>query len=154
MEEKLVEIKNAKMKALHILAKMDKTEADLKAGLNRAGFSDESVAIAIEYVKSYGYIDDQNYAIKYVQCYQDKKSRQKIKFELQQKGISREFIDLAFESCQDYDEKDALRKAVHKKWKSEEKPDEKSLRKLFASLSRQGYISCDIWQVLHEENLT
>lgn len=153
-EAKLEEIKSAKMKALHILAKMDKTEADLKAGLYRAGFSDEAVLSAIEYVKLYGYIDDQNYAEKYVMCYKEKKSKQKIKYELTQKGISRELIELAFEACQDYSERDALRNAIRKKWKKDEKPDDKELRKLFAAISRQGYISCDIWQVLHEENLT
>ena len=153
-DAKMLEIKNAKMKALHILSKMDKTEADLRAGLSRTGFSDEAVGAAIAYVKSYGYINDQAYAEKYVMCYKEKKSKQKMKYELLQKGIDREMIDIAFEACQDYDEKEAIRRAIRKKWKSEEKPDEKTLYKIFASISRQGYISCNIWQVLEEENLT
>ena len=148
------ENKNAKIKALHILTRMDKTEADLKAGLKKAGFSDEAVTEAVEYVKSYGYIDDQKYAEKYIFYNRDKKSRQRIKYDLQGKGVAKEFIDAAFEQCQDYDEREVLRKAVHKKWKSEEKPDEKTLNKLFASLARQGFQSYDIWQVFHEENLT
>lgn len=148
------EIKKAKIKALHILTRMDKTEADLQAGLKRAGFSDEAVEEAVSYVKSFGYIDDQKYAEKYVSYNKDRKSRQKIKFELINKGISKEYIANAFEKCEEFDELEVLRKAVHKKWKGEEKPDEKSLHRLFASLARQGFSSHDIWQVLHEENLT
>ena len=148
------EQKKAKQKALHILARMDKTEADLKAGLTRAGFSDEAIEAAIVYVKQYGYVDDQIYAEKYVRYHKARKSRQKIKYELINKGVSKELIQLAFESCEDYDELEALRKALKKKWKSEEKPDEKMLQKLFAAMARQGFSGHDIWQVFHEENLT
>lgn len=148
------EIRKAKIKAMHILARMDKTESDLQAGLKRTGFSDEAVTAAIEYVKSYGYIDDQKYAQKYVSFHKDRKSRKKIKYDLINKGVSREQIDLAFEQCEEYNEREALRKAIYKKWKKEERPDEKELHKLFSALARQGFSSYDIWQVLQEENLT
>lgn len=148
------EIKKAKLKALHILTRMDKTEADLRAGLKKAGFSDEAVDAALDYVKSFGYIDDLKYAEKYISYNKDRKSRQKMKYELLNKGVSKEFIEEALESCEDFDEREVLRKTVYKKWKGEDKPDEKALNRLFASLVRQGFSSHDIWQVLHEENLT
>lgn len=148
------EIKKAKLKALHILTRMDKTEADLRAGLKRTGFSEQAVEEAVEYVKSYGYVDDRKYAEKYISYNKDRKSRQKIKFELTNKGISRDIIGEAFENCEDYDERTALRTALHKKWRSEEKPNEKELQKLAASLARQGFSNYDIWHVLQEENLT
>ena len=58
------------------------------------------------------------------------------------------------DNCEDFDEIALVRAALHKKWKRDEKPDEKELNKLFAFLSRQGFSSHDIWQVLKEENLT
>lgn len=148
------EIKKAKLRALHILTKMDKTEADLRAGLQRAGFSSEAVHEAIEYVKAYGYIDDQRYAEKYVFYHKERKSRQKICYELINKGVDRDYIDQALETCEDFDELKLIRRAVHKRWKKEEKPDQKELNRLFGYLSRQGFLSSDIWQVLREENLT
>lgn len=148
------EIKKTKLKALQILTRMDKTEADLRAGLERAGFSSEAIQEAIEYVKSFGYVDDQRYAEKYVEYNKQRKSRQKIRYELMKKGVDREFIDQALEVSEDFDELSLIRTAVHKKWKSQEKPNEKELNRLFGHLSRQGFLSGDIWQVLKEENLT
>lgn len=148
------EIKKAKLKALHILTRMDKTEADLRAGLKRTGFSEHAIAEAIEYVKSYGYVDDRKYAEKYISYNKDRKSRQKIKFELTNKGVSRDIIGEAFEACEDYDELAALRMVLNKKWRSDEKPNEKELQRLAAALARQGFTSYDIWHVLQEENLT
>lgn len=148
------ESKKAKLRALRILTKMDKTEADLKASLERAGFSESAVKDALDYVKSFGYIDDQRYAEKYVEYNRQRKSRQKIRFELKNKGVDKEFIDWALDNCEDFNETELIRKAIMKKWKSEEKPDEKQLNKLFGYLSRQGFSGRDIWQVLKEENLT
>lgn len=148
------ESKKAKLRALRILTKMDKTEADLRASLERAGFSEFAVKEAMEYVKSFGYIDDQRYAEKYVEYNKVRKSKQKIRFELKNKGVDKEFIDWAIENCEDYDETELIRRAILKKWKTSEKPDEKQLNKLCGYLSRQGFSSRDIWQVLKEENLT
>lgn len=148
------ESKKAKLRALRILTKMDKTESDLKSSLQRAGFSEKAVLDALEYVKSFGYVDDQRYAEKYVEYNKQRKSRQRMHFELKNKGVDMAYVDQALECCEDFDEISLLRKAVWKKWKSEEKPDEKQLNKLFGYLSRQGFSSRDIWQVLKEENLT
>jgi regulatory protein len=148
------ECKKAKLRALRILTGMDKTEADLRAGLERAGFSVDAVQEAMDYVKSYGYIDDQKYAEKYVEYNKCRKSRKKIQYELMKKGVQRDLIDLALSNCEDFDEIALVRAALFKKWKKNEKPDEKELNKLFASLSRQGFSSHDIWKVLKEENLT
>lgn len=148
------ECKKAKLRALRILTKMDKTEADLRASLERAGFSELAVREAVEYVKSFGYIDDQRYAEKYVEYNKMRKSRQKIRFELKNKGVDNEFINCAIENCEDYDETSLIRKAILKKWKTTEKLDDKQLNKLYGYLSRQGFSSHDIWQVLKEENLT
>ena len=148
------ESKKAKLRALRILTGMDKTEADLRAGLERAGFSEPAVQEALEYVKSYGYVDDQRYAEKYVEYNKERKSRQKIRYELKIKGVASEYIDQALENCEDFDEIALIRRALAKKWKSEERPNEKELNKLFGYLSRQGFSSRDIWHVMKEENLT
>lgn len=148
------EIKKAKLRALGILTRLDKTESELESALKRAGFSLSAVNEALEYVKSYGYLDDKKYAVKYVDCYKDRKSRKKIKYDLIKKGVDKQQIEDALERYQDYDETVLIKQMLYKKWKSDEKPDEKELRRLFSSLARQGFSSHDIWQVLHEENLT
>ena len=153
-EHKNEEYKKAKLRALRILTRMDKTEADLKASLKRAGFSSEAIQVAVDYVNSYGYLNDRRYAEKYVEYHKNYKSRQKLRYELMQKGVRAEDIDHAFEVCQDMDELSVVRRYLKKKWTKEEKPTEKELSRLFGSLSRQGFSSHDIWTVLREENLT
>ena len=148
------ENKKARLRALKILTKMDKTERELADALNRAGFSKEAVADALSYVSSFGYLDDANYARKYVEYNKDRKSIQRIRFELMRKGIDKNLADEAAEQCEDLDEQQVLRRYLYKKWNCSEKPNEKELNRLVASLSRQGFSSCDIWQVLREENLT
>lgn len=148
------ESKKAKLRALKILTKMDKTEQELESALNRAGFSKEAVEDALDYVRSFGYLDDADYARKYVEYNKDRKSMQRIRFELMRKGIDKNLADEAIDNCEEVDEMQVLRRYLYKKWKREEKPDEKELNRLVASLSRQGFSSHDIWQVLREENLT
>lgn len=148
------ENKKAKIRALNILTKMDKTEQELGAALDRAGFSKEAVEDALAYVRSFGYLNDANYARKYVEYNKDRKSIQRIRFELMRKGIEKNLVDEAIDRCEDMDEMQVLRRYLHKKWNRREKPDEKELNRLMASLSRQGFSSHDIWQVLREENLT
>ena len=148
------EHKKAKLRALRILTKMDKTEADLRAGLEKAGFSLDAIEEAVIYVKSFGYIDDQKYVEKYIEYNKVRKSKKKIQYELMQKGISKDQIQTAMDECEEFDECELIRMVVHKKWKSEDKPSEKELYKLFSYLSRQGFSGQDIWKVLREENLT
>lgn len=148
------ECQKAKLRALRILTRMDKTEADLRAGLERAGFSAEAVQEALEYVKSYGYINDRKYAEKYVEYNKLRKSRKQIRYKLIQKGVDRDYIEQALEACEDFDELALIRTVLYKKWKKDVKPDEKELSRLYAGLLRRGFARHDIWKVLHEENLT
>lgn len=148
------EYKKAKLRALKILTKMDKTEQELNDALNRAGFSKDAVEDALAYVRSFGYLDDGNYARKYVAYNKDRKSMQRIRFELMRKGIDKNLADEAIEDCEDMDEMQVLRRYLYKKWNRKEKPEEKELNRIVAALSRQGFSSHDIWQVLREENLT
>ena len=148
------EEKKANLSALGILTKLDKTEHELKGALTRAGFSAAASDAALEYVRSYGYLDDRKYAQKYVSYCKERKSRKKIKYELIKKGVDKSLIEEAFEQYEDYSEIELIRRGLYKKWNREEKPDAKDLQRLFASLSRQGFSNCDIWQVFKEENLT
>lgn len=154
MKKMTDEKKKAKLRAMRILTKRDKTEHELRESLKKAGFSREAVQEALEYVTSFGYVDDQNYAVRYVECYKERKSRQRIRFDLSKRGVERDLVEEALEGCEDFDEIGALRRSLRKKWPGEEKPDEKNLARLAGYLSRQGFSSHDIWQVLREENLT
>lgn len=150
MEEK----KKARRKALKILTKMDRTEQELETALGRSGFCGEDIRDAMDYVRSFGYLDDAKYAKKYVECYRERKSKVRLRYDLIRRGVDRELAEAALAERGEDAEKEALRTVLRKKWNREEKPEEKELCRLVAALIRQGFTNHDIWQVLREENLT
>ncbi|MDD3338950.1 MAG: regulatory protein RecX [Lachnospiraceae bacterium] len=148
------EQKRAKLRAMHILTRMDRTEQELENSLCKTGYSAEAVSGAMDYVRSYGYLDDRKYTRKYLECYRDRKSLQRMKFDLAKKGVSKDIISEILEEIEPADEKALIRSLLKKKWPGEEKPNEKELNRLFGFLARKGFKSSDIWSVLREENLT
>ena len=84
------EQKNARRKAMLLLEHMDRTEKGLSDRLRQAGFSAEATEDAMNYVRSYGYLNDYRYAMNYISFRMGNKSRQKILQELSGKGIDRE----------------------------------------------------------------
>ena len=113
MEEQL---KSAKLKALSLLNHMDRTEAQLRRKLKEKGYEEEVINQTLEYVKSFGYINDLSYAERYILGKQESKSRKEIYAGLCQKGISREIIQQAMEQSYDAEsEEEAILRICEKK---------------------------------------
>lgn len=136
MEE---EILKAKKKAMSLLQHMDRTEWELRSKIEKAGFSEEAVREAVEYVRGFHYIDDERYAIRFAEIYRESRSISRIRQDLQKKHISEEIITLALEEI-DYDDSAALRKAIDKLLRNQTDPlsyDDR--QKLIAKLYRRGF---------------
>ncbi|MDF2511505.1 MAG: hypothetical protein K0S04_1371 [Herbinix sp.] len=151
--EKIV-LPKAKLKALSILKFMNRTESELRSKLSDAGFTQSIVDKAIQYVDSYGYLNDERLAETYIRTRKNDKSKLAIKMELKQKGVDSKIIDLVF--SEEYDtegEEDpevvAIKKAVAKKTKSPEEMDYEAKQKLIASLYRKGFDISKIKQVIN-----
>ena len=102
------EQKSARRKAMLLLEHMDRTEKGLSDRLRQAGFSAEAVEDAMNYVRSYGYLNDLRYAENYISFRINSKSRQKILQELAGKGIDRETALSAWESAAEVEAPDEL----------------------------------------------
>ena len=76
------QLRQAKLKALRLLERMDRTEAQLREKLLQAEFDPEMVEKAIAYVKSFGYINDERYVRNYIECRCQSKSRRQLEQEL------------------------------------------------------------------------
>ena len=59
--------KRAKLKAMHLLERMDRTEAELYTKLKRDLYPEDIIEIAMRYVKSFGYLGDVGYAKRFVE---------------------------------------------------------------------------------------
>ncbi len=86
----------AKERALYLLKSSGKTEAWMKKKLQEAGYPEEAVDYAMNFLKEYGFINDRAYAESYVRSYGNRKSRRQLVYELSQKGVSQEEISEAF----------------------------------------------------------
>ncbi len=80
--------KRAKLRAMHLLNRMDRTEEQLRTKLKQDLYPEDIVEAAIQYVKSFGYIGDTDYAKRFVESRQNSKSKLEIKMALLQIGIS------------------------------------------------------------------
>lgn len=142
----------AKKRAMFLLEQMDRTEQQLYEKLKKNGYPEECVEEAISYVKKYHYIDDLRYASHYIKYHQQKKSRQKLKLDLMQKGIKKETIGLALEENFDSDERYQIKELLEKRRYNYAGSDEKEKRRTYQFLMRRGYKSSDILSVLKESN--
>ena len=143
------ELKQAKLKALSLLTDMDRTEEQLRQKLKQKAYSDDTTEQAINYVKSFGYLDDLKYAERFVESRKKTKSRQEISAMLSQKGVSREHISEALEMCyHSGDAVEAIRYLTEKKHVSLADSTDKEKKKIYDYLLRKGFRYEDIRQVI------
>lgn len=145
--------KRAKKRAMHILEKQDKTEQQLRDKLAQNRYPQECIDMAVDYVKSYGYINDRTYAERYVEYGSKTKSKEKLKQELMTKGVSSQIIHEVLER-EEVNEMAALEKLILKKTVAPWELTEDGRQKLVMSLMRKGFSYRDIEAVLQklEEN--
>ena len=150
LKSNMDELTKAKRRALYLLTDMDRTEKELCDKLKKSGYSEDTIARTMEYVRSFGYIDDRRYTEKFIDFAKGKKSRVRIVYDLAQKGVPRDIIDEAFESAGDWDEKDLIRALAEKKLRNMDMTDPAVYRKVVSYLERKGFPGSDIISVLND----
>ncbi len=148
--------KKVTLRAMHLLERRDRTEKGLREKLKQSEYPEEMIENAIQYVKSYGYIDDRRYAANYIRYRIDDKSRQQLLQSLYQKGIDRETFQAAWEEVaaeEQPDERRLIRKLVQKKCRDQKQLSEKEYRRLQAYLARRGFSWENVASVLEEEEI-
>lgn len=138
-------------RAMHLLERQDRTERQLYDKLKENGYPEVCIESAISYVKRYHYIDDFRYASAYIRYRQEKKSRQKLKLELQAKGIARDVIEEALEEEYVSDDQKKIMELLQKRRYSFENADAAEQRKNYQFLLRRGFQSSDILHVMRQE---
>lgn len=132
-------------KGIFLLSLKDRTKKELQMKLNEKYRNEKMVEKAVLKLEELGYIDDLNYAVSYINS--RKYGKQRITYNLLQKGISKEKIEQAYMDIQEETEKDVedekLKKAILKNIKKEEK-------KLVQYLVRQGFELDKIFRKLKE----
>ncbi len=135
--------KRVKLRAMNLLQKRSYTTTGLRRKLLEGHYPEEMIEEAIDYVTSYGYLDDLRYAEEYIRCYSENRSKRRIMQDLFSKGIS---VTLAEKAWLQYeaentpvDEAVQILDLLRKKRFDVESADSMERIKMMNYLYRKGY---------------
>lgn len=140
--------KRAKLRCMNLLKMMDKTEQELRRKLFAEEYPEPVIDEALEYVKSYHYVDDLRYAKNYIDSKRETKSRQQIQFELQNRGVGSDVIEMAWQEAEPVDETQQILRWAEKKHFDLRSADPKERQKFYQFLLRKGFLYSDIKKAL------
>ncbi|MEC0265193.1 regulatory protein RecX [Paenibacillus anseongense] len=141
---------NAYMKALRAIGRRPHSSSELKRKLKESGYEPPIIEWVIEKLAAQNYLNDEEFAKMWTdsRIISQKKGRNLVRQELQQKGIDKELVKHAMENINQEDEIAGAMKLAQTKWKqtSGELFDKK--RKTAAFLMRRGYTGAVVTKVL------
>ena len=146
--------KRAKLRCMNLLKSRDYTVYQLKTKLKENGYPELLIDTAIEYVASYGYVDDERYARAYIESVSGTKSRNQIMNDLVRKGLDRQHIAEAYEEIMaehnEDPEEDLIRRYIVKKHYDAATATYEEKQKLIAFLYRKGFGLDKIYKIVDE----
>lgn len=144
--------KRARLRCMNLLKARDYTRRQLADKLRQGEYPAEIIEDALVYVESYGYVDDGNYARNFIECHMGTRSRKRIENDLQQKGIPRKLIALAFdellEEGMEIDETAQIQKFLLKKNFHTRTATDAERQKMYGFLYRKGFCADAIRRAL------
>lgn len=145
-EETLTRIKNevlikrAKLRAMHLLNAMPRTEQQLREKLAQNEYPEDVIDAAVSYVKSFGYINDEAYVRNFIISKRNSKSKREIVMLLGQKGLRGEMVDnIVEEMYAEESELSTIKEIMRKKRWNPSEMEEKEKQKMFGYLMRKGF---------------
>ena len=146
--------KRAKLRCMNLLKSRDYTVYQLKTKLKENGYPESLIDTAIEYVASYGYLDDERYTRAYIESVSGTKSRNQIMNDLVRKGLDRQHIAEAYEEIMaehnDDPEENLIRRYIVKKHYDAATATYEEKQKLIAFLYRKGFGLDKIYKIVDE----
>ena len=147
--------KRAKLRAMHLLEKRPYTERDMRNKLKEGLYDQDSIDEAIDYLKSFGYIDDHAYAIQYIDTYTQNRSVRRLEQDLMKKGISKDVISEVLALKRDEgelgDEESMIRSLLEKRGFDPESADSKTIAKTVRFLYQKGFLPETIARVMRQD---
>ena len=148
--------KRCKLRAMNLLKARPYTEYQLRKKLLEGGYSEETAGIALDYVKSFGYVNDKQYALDFIRQQTENRSKKELYMKLLGKGIDKEILDQAFSETygsledvkeQTYDETAVIVKTLKKRGFSPDMSYEDK-QKLLAYFYRRGFEMDSVYKAM------
>ena len=139
-------------RAMNLLQKKSFAEGELVRKLSDGGYPDEVVEKAVEYVRSFGYIDDVRYASDYIRYHSSQgRGKNRIRMDLKAKGISDDSFEKAWdENCElglIPGEEEEIAKLLEKKHFNPDM-ERADKDKIAAFIMRRGFSAEDIFRTM------
>lgn len=135
--------KRAKLRCMNLLKSREYTEKQLRDKMRQGLYPEQVIDEAIEYVKSYHYVDDDRYASQFIEYNISTKSKKRIETDLMKKGIEKQIIQNAFARLQEEgvasDEIPMIKKLLEKKHYDAARATSKERLKIYGFLYRKGF---------------
>lgn len=133
-------IKRAKLRSMHLLNAMPRTEHQLREKLVQNEYPADVIDAAVAYVKSFGYINDEAYIRNFIISKRGSKSKREIVMLLGQKGLRGECVDNIIEEMYaEESELSTIKEIMRKKRWNPSEMEEKEKQKMFGYLMRKGF---------------
>ena len=126
-------------RALHLISKMDRTEADVRQKLREGGYPEDIIDDTMAFMEEYHYVDDLEYAKAYFRTYGESKSLKVIAAKLMEKGLSKEIIREAGAEAYTGSEEELIRRLLEKRHYDPETADRKERAKTARYLMGKGF---------------
>lgn len=144
--------KRAKLRSMNLLKSREYTEYRIREKLKQGLYPAEAINEAVDYIKSYDYINDRRYVKDYILYYSESRSRGRIEQDLFRKGIGKELIGTVYEEDLKEeilpDEIPLMEKWLEKKNYSKESATYQEKQKMGAFLYRKGFSLDNIEKIL------
>ena len=138
-------LSNCKERAIYIITNYSKTEKQLRDKLSQSGkYTEEIIDETIKFLKKHNFINDKDFAKRFIELHKSSYSIKVLKQKLYQKGIKKDIIDEIFEDDNvDFDEEAIIKKLLLKKcpdyYERMDEMDMKEKQKLLSFLFRKGF---------------
>lgn len=133
-------IRQGKEAALKFLRNKDKTVSEISKDLKKKNFEEEEIKAVILILAEYDLIDDERYCERFIEEGKNKKKgRNKIKYELFDKGIDKEMVLSKLDEGYTYEEEEENAIETLDKIFSGKVLDRKILEKGYGKLRYQGF---------------
>lgn len=136
--------KRARERALYLLDRRPYTDRQLREKL--AGrYPEQVIDRVMDFLQGYGYVDDAEYACRYLETYAGRKSRAQLIRELSLKGISRDVVCGHLDRME-YDDTEGLGRQLKRYLRGKDPADRAVRERTFRYLYGKGYSVSDIHQ--------
>ena len=135
---------NCKERAIYIITNYSKTEKQLRDKLKQGKkYTDEVIDETIKFLKKHNFINDEDFAKRFIELHKNTYSIKVLRQKLYQKGIKKDLLDNIFDYNLEIDEEALIKKLLLKKcpdyYEIEKDLDIKEKNKLLAYLFRKGF---------------